>query len=293
MNKWIQKCAEFIEGIIGIPSEYVTLIIFSMIAFLVVYVIKTICIHIYLNTKKSSRKKYIFNKKVQLISSSIIILLLVLIWESHIKNLMTLISFISAGITIALREIILNFFAGIYIRLNKPFSLEDRIEVNGLKGDVVNINATNFELLEIGDRINGEQSTGRIVHVPNSIIFSYPLKNYVKAFKYIWNEITVKINLDSDVKRTKRILYKIVKKNSVIKEIPEKMETQVNDASADYRIYFNNLDPIIYTSIVEEHIELYIRYLVHPKKARDVENFIWLDILKEYKNNNNIKLYRK
>lgn len=292
MKKWIQKCAEFIEGIIGIPSEYVTLIIFSMMAFLVVYVIKTICIHIYLNTKKSSRKKYLFNKKAQLISSSIIILFLILIWESHIKNLMTLISFISAGITIALREIILNFFAGIYIRLNKPFSLEDRIEVNGLKGDVVNINATNFELLEIGDRINGEQSTGRIVHVPNSIIFSHPLKNYVKAFKYIWNEIVVKINLDSDVKRTKRIIYKIVKKNSVIKQIPDKMETQVNDASADYRIYFNNLEPIIYTSIVEEHIELYIRYLVHPKKARDVENYIWLDILKEYKNNN-VKLYRK
>ena len=212
--------------------------------------------------KKSSRKKYLFNKKVQLISSIVVSLFLVLIWESHIKNLITLISFISAGITIALREIILNFFAGIYIRLNKPFTLEDRIEINGLKGDVVNINTTNFEVLEIGDRVNGEQSTGRIVHVPNSLVFSHPLKNYVKAFKYIWNEITVKIDLDSDIKKTKRLLYKIVKKNSVIKEIPNKMETQVHDASADYRIYFNNLEPIIYTSVVDEHIELYIRYLL-------------------------------
>ena len=70
------------------------------------------------------------------------------------------------------------------------------------------------------------------------------------------------------------------------------METQVNDASTDYRIYFNNLEPIIYTEIVDSHIELYIRYLVHPKKARDVENSIWLDIINEYKNGN-IKIYDK
>ena len=289
--RWIQTISEVVESVIGIPSNYVKLIIFSLIVYIVIYVIKVVCINIYLKTKNSSRKKYLFNKKVHLIASIITLLFWVLIWESHIKNLMTLISFISAGITIALREIILNFFAGAYIKINKPFSLEDRIEINGLKGDVVNINATSFDLLEIGDRVNGEQSTGRIVHVPNSTIFSHPLKNYVKAFKYIWNEITVRVSLDTDIRKTKRILYRIVKKNSVIKETPDKMETQVNDASADYRIYFNNLDPIIYTSIVESHIELYIRYLVHPKKARDVENSIWLDILKEY-NNGNINLYK-
>ena len=289
--RWIQTISEVVESVIGIPLNYVKLIIFSLIVYIVIYVIKVVCINIYLKTKKSSRKKYLFNKKVHLIASIITLLFWVLIWESHIKNLMTLISFISAGITIALREIILNFFAGAYIKINKPFSLEDRIEINGLKGDVVNINATSFDLLEIGDRVNGEQSTGRIVNVPNSTIFSHPLKNYVKAFKYIWNEITVRVSLDTDIRKTKRILYRIVKKNSVIKETPDKMETQVNDASADYRIYFNNLDPIIYTSIVESHIELYIRYLVHPKKARDVENSIWLDILKEY-NNGNINLYK-
>jgi hypothetical protein len=53
----------------------------------------------------------------------------------------------------------------------------------------------------------------------------------------------------------------------------------------DYRIYFNNLDPIIYTSIVDSHVELYIRYLVHPKKARTVQDAVWIDILEAYKNN--------
>ena len=70
------------------------------------------------------------------------------------------------------------------------------------------------------------------------------------------------------------------------------MENEVNDASMEYRIYFNNLDPIIYIDVVEEHIELYLRFLVHPKKKRNIENSIWLDILKSYKEGK-IELYKK
>ena len=109
---------------------------------------------------------------------------------------MTIISFISAGITIAIRDIILNLFAGIYIKTKKPFKLEDRIEIDGIKGDVVVINALSFKILEVGDRINGEQSSGLIINIPNSFVFSKSLKNYNTAFKYIWDEIVINLNLD-------------------------------------------------------------------------------------------------
>ena len=208
------------------------------------------------------------------------------------KKLLTIITFISTAITLSLKDIIFNFFSGIYIKTSKLFSLEDRIEINGLKGDVVNFNKTGFDLLEIGDRVNGEQSTGRIVHVPNSIVFTYPVKNYVKAFKYIWDEIKINIPLDSDVYKIKKELYRIVKKNSTVRNIPNKMEDEVNDASSEYRLYFNNLEPIIYVQVVDAHIELYLRFLVHPKKQRNVENSIWLDILKSNKEGI-IELYKK
>ena len=158
-------------------------------------------------------------------------------------------------------------------------------------GDVINLNNLSFEILEVINEDGKHQSSGKIIHLPNSSIFKEALTNQTKAFKYIWNEITVKVTLDSDISRIKGLLYKIVRKNSVIKEIPKKMESQIDDASTEYRIYFNNLEPIIYTAIVDDHVELYIRYLVHPKKSRNVENLIWLDILKEYKNKR-ITLYK-
>lgn len=280
---WMNHIVEFLQKITGIPAGYIKLGIFTILVFVVMSIIKNILCRIYIKRDRSSRDRYLYNRKIQVICGLVTVVLLVLVWEEHLRNFMTFITFFSTGVAIAVREIILNFFAGIYIHMNKPFALEDRIEVNEIKGDVVNINATNFELLEIGNRVNGEQSTGRIVNIPNSFVFRYSIKNYVKAFKYIWTELTVKIELDSNVDRTKKILYNIVKKNNVIQEIPEKMETQVIDASTDYRIYFNNLEPIIYTAVVDSHIELYIRYLVHPKKARNVEDKIWTDVIKAYR----------
>lgn len=288
---WLGNLSKYIEDITSIPAEYIKLTSITLISIIAINIIKIICFKVYLGTTQDSKDRYLFNRKLQMIVNILILVAILVIWGSYIKNFITLISFISAGITISLREVIVNFFAGAYIRVNKPFVLEDRIEINNIKGDVVNINASSFDILEIGDRVNAEQSTGRIVHIPNSMVFTYPVKNYVKAFKYIWHEITVKIPIDSDVMQTKTLIYKIVKRNSIIKRTPNKMETQINSASTDYRIYFNNLDPIIYTAIVDDHIELYIRYLVHPKKVRTVEDAIWLDIIKAYKNDN-IELHK-
>ena len=96
-------------------------------------------------------------------------------------------------------------------------------------------------MLEVGERVYGEQSTGIIVHLPNSFVFSKPIKNYNKAFKYIWNEILVKVPIDCDIEKTKEKLYEIINKNEIVKRIPKKMSDQVDDASLEYRIYYNNI----------------------------------------------------
>ena len=170
--------------------------------------------------------------------------------------------------------------------------MEDRIEINDVIGDVVVINLLSFKVLEVSDKENGEQSNGKIVNIPNSYIFSYALKNYTTAFKYIWDEMIVNIPLNADVEKTKKIILKIVNNNEVIKAIPQKMDKQVTDASLEYRIYYNHLEPIIYTRVNNNHIELSVRFLVHPKKMRNVENDIWIKILNEYQNKK-ITLYKE
>ena len=281
------KYIEKISKLFNIDEIYIGLILKTIIIIFLILVVEKIGIRIIKRTR-DSKKEYNYTKKYKLI---IILSAIIIVWGKYIKNFLTLISLVSAAFTIAIRDLIFNFFCGIYIKIVKPFVVEDRIEINGYKGDVVNINTMNFEILEVSNADTTGQSTGIIIHLPNSIIFNYPLKNYNKAFKYIWDEITIRIPLDYDVNKAKKVLYKIVNSNEIIKKIPPKLKKQINNVSNSYRIYYNQYDPIIYTKINEDHIELQIRYLIHPKKARYVESIISSDILLAYKNGE-IEIYK-
>ena len=286
----IEDISQYFSKTFGFYNEYVELFILTILIFAFFGVLKAIVKALYSRSDVSDKKKYFRNRMIKITLNIISIILVILLWGHRISGIVTIISFLSAGIAIAVKELIFDFFAGMYINMKKTFELEDRIEINGIKGDVVNIRTLAFEILEVGDRVHAEQSTGRIIHIPNSFVFTYPLKNYTKAFKYIWDEVTVKVPLDADIDKTKEVLYNIVNNNEILESIPKKMEDAVADVTVEYRIYYNYLDPIIYAEIVDSHVELYIRYIVHPKKARIVEDEIYLKVLEEYRKGN-IKLY--
>ncbi len=281
-----------LKGATGINNEYIILVIISLIVVLGIKIFSKIVSRLYSLSNHSSRNVFKFHQSINVISNIVMFFCIFLLWEGHLQNVVTIISFISAGATIALREVILNLIAGLYIKVSKPFTVEDRIEIKDVKGDVVLISSMSFKVLSLGDRVNGEQSSGIIVNIPNSKIFAEPLKNYTAAFKYIWSEMIVSVDPDADIDAHKKKLYEIVNKNTVISSIPKKMDRAIDEASGSYRIYYNNLKPIIYTEYNEDHIELTIRFLVHPKKERNVINDLWINIIKEYQNGN-IKLYVK
>ena len=280
-----------LKNFLEVNNTYIDLILTTLAILLVANIIKRILTRLLL-IKKDNKTEYQQKKLINFLITTFTILLLIVIWMPYIKNILTFISFISAAMTIALREFIYNLFSGIYIRVRKPFSVEDRIEIDETRGDVININMLNFEILEVSekDHYNG-QSTGIIVTIPNSMIFTKPLKNFNKIFKYIWNVMTIKIPLEENVSEAKRVIYKIVNNNEIVNKIPTKMQKQIDNLSPNYRIYYNKYEPIIYTKVDGDVIELTVRYLIHPKKVRYVESTIWEQILKA-NSNGEIKLYK-
>lgn len=276
------KTIDYIVNL-NINNKYVILIVLTILTLgigrLIIHFIKKQLVRI-----NNNRIKYKVLQFVKIVINVSEFLIIYLLWENNIKNVITLISFISAAITLSLKDIIFNLFAGIYIKINKPFKLEDRIEINGNKGDVINIGTFTFELLETNEDY-GNQSTGIVLTIPNSLIFSHPIKNLNKGFKYIWHEINVNLSIDADITESKKTLYKIINNIDLIKVIPTKMKNELKN-NTTYRMYFNKYDPVIYTEVKDNHIILKLRYLVNPKKARIVESYIWNEILKEYKNNN-------
>lgn len=281
----------YLSNLTSIDSKYWILIFKTLIFWLILDVIKKVCIRI-VKKMNNSKKEYIYTQKLKYIILVIKGIIFILLWAKYLSAFVTIISFISAGFTIALRDVILNLFAGVYIKVLKPFEIEDRIEINNYKGDVVNINAMNFELLEVDNTNMSGQSTGVITHVPNSTIFTYPLRNYDKAFKYIWNEIKVNVPLDYDIEKVKATLYKIINKNDVIDKVPEIVKRDIEDISTDYRIYYTEYTPIIYCEVAGDYVTYTLRYLVDPRKARYVLSSIWKHILIAHQKGE-IKLYHK
>lgn len=280
--EYFDRFCKYLSELTTINETYISLILSTTIVLILFTFFKKIGRRT-IRKKIEGRKEYFINQAIQIVLNVTEVIFLLFIWNDYIQNLMTLISVTSAAMTIALRELILNFFCGIYIKVKKPFQVEDRIEVKDIRGDVMNISSLNFEVLEISTDEKHGQSTGVIVTFPNSIVFSEPVRNINKGFKYIWDELTVKVTMDCDLVKNKQELYKIVNNIEVIKNIPKKMKAQINDINTTNRVYFNKYDPTIYTKIVDDHIELTIRYLMHPKKGRFVESVIWNKVLESYK----------
>ena len=289
---FLEQFSKSLSDLTGISSTPILLTVYSIILIIVVCLMAKGLIFLNTHLNPNERSLFLFNKKVRIFKIVIIFVFLFLIWEKQIGSIITFISFIGAAATLAMRDIILNFLAGIYISIAKPFRIEDRIELLDTIGDVVNTNSMTFEILEVKGKDEGEQSTGIIVQIPNSKIFTESIKNYTKAFKYIWSELEVKVSLNANLEQNKKTLYEIVESNDIVKIIPKKMKQALNEAIGDYRIYYNNLEPIIYTKLTDECVILTIRYLAHPKKARHIESQIWNKIYESAKENK-LQLYTK
>lgn len=265
-----------------LEEKYIVLLLTSLVVIFIFRILKVLGKKV-IQKITTGRREFVSNQAYQVTLNILEILVFIFLFDDYIKGLMTFISVISAAMTIALRDFILNFFCGIYIKFKKPFKVEDRIQIEDIKGDVMSISAFSFEILEVSTKEDNGQSTGIVIHYPNSIIVSKPVKNINKGFKYIWDEIVVKISLDADLESNKKEIYKIVNSLDTIKSIPKKMKNLINDVNTTNRIYFNKFDPIIYTKIVDDHVELNVRFLMHPKKARYIESVIWNKIYLAYK----------
>lgn len=265
-----------------LEEKYIVLLLTSLVVIFIFRILKVLGKKV-IQKITTGRREFVSNQAYQVTLNILEILVFIFLFDDYIKGLMTFISVISAAMTIALRDFILNFFCGIYIKFKKPFKVEDRIQIEDTKGDVMSISAFSFEILEVSTKEDNGQSTGIVIHYPNSIIVSKPVKNINKGFKYIWDEIVVKISLEADLENDKKEIYKIVNSLDTIKSIPKKMKNLINDVNTTNRIYFNKFEPIIYTKIVDDHVELNVRFLMHPKKARYIESVIWDKIYLAYK----------
>ena len=187
---------------------------------------------------------------------------------------------ISAGIAIALKDPLVNMVGWGFILIRQPFKVGDRIQIGSAAGDVIDIRLFQFSINEIGNWVDADQSTGRIIHIPNGIVFTEPQANYTAGFQYIWNELAVLITFESDWKKAKQLLTDIVNHHGVM--LSNEAEKQLKEAAKKFLIFYTKLTPIVYTAVKDSGVMLTMRYMCNPRERRFTEEKIWEDVLKEF-----------
>jgi small-conductance mechanosensitive channel len=205
-------------------------------------------------------------------------LLIARLWIQGIAGLATYLGLLSAGIAIALQDLITNLAGWLFILIRRPFRIGDRIEVGGHAGDVVDIRPFRFLMLEVGAKwVHAEQSTGRLLHVPNGWVFKHSVANYDDAFGYIWNEIEVTVTFESNWRKAKKALEEIVGENA--EHIEPEVRKQIARAAESLHIQFAKVTPVVWTHAVDSGVTLTLRYLCKARERRASTSAIWEKIL--------------
>src|SRR5665648_599674 len=270
----------WIQETIGLSPEVQIKIFASLVITLVLWILYSLITKIVWRRTENVRTRYNWRKTLDYIVLVLGILLIGRLWFSGFQSIATYLGLLSAGIAIALKDVVLNFAGWLFIISRRPFSVGDRIQIGNHAGDVIDTRVFQFTLLEIGNWVNADQSTGRIIHIPNGMVLSEVLANYSKGFQYIWNEIPVLITFESNWKEAKKILQKIADKDA--EQLSKAAEKRVKEASKNFMILYSRLTPIVYTSVQNSGVLLTIRYLCEPQRRRDSEQAIWEDVLKEF-----------
>jgi small-conductance mechanosensitive channel len=232
--------------------------------------------------------RYRWRKGVTYVALAIAVVVIGREWLEGFKSLATFIGLVSAGIAIALKDPLANLAGWAFIAWSRPFEVGDRIEIAKHKGDVIDLHLFQFTLNEIGGWVDADQSTGRIVHIPNQQVFTEAVSNYDKGFKYIWNEVPVVVTYESNWKKAKEILGTIALKHA--EHLTAEAERDLLAASRQYLINYKKLTPIVYTTTTASGILLTIRYLIEPRRRRGTVSAIWDDILTEFAQSPDIEL---
>ncbi len=210
------------------------------------------------------------------ISTLIILAMLFSSW----KNILTLLGILGAGLVVALQQPILNFLGWFILLIGRFYVIGDRVEIDGIKGDVVEITAMYTKLRRL---TNKDEPTGSSISIPNHYILSKPIINYSKPSKYVWDEIRVSITYESNIEKAKKVLME-----SLYEAI--NYEEESKKAIRKKKIRFEDMKtaPRIRIELMDSSIDLILRYLVEIRKKNEIHVKVLNNIIEKIKKSKNI-----
>lgn len=263
----------------GVSPELQGRLVATAVTIAVLWAARMLVLRVVQGRESSDAKtSYRWSKSSAYVTYGLMFLMVGRIWLESFASLATVIGLISAGVAVSLKDPLMNFAGWLFIISRKPFELGDRIEVGEYKGDVVDQGLMHFSLMEIGNWVDADDRTGRVLLAPNGVVFTKVVANYTKGwFEYIWNELEVVVTFESDWQAAKQLLREIV---VVHGEQPvAAVEQRMREHVRQYMMLEASLEPRVFVSVVDIGVAFTLRYLCSPFERRRSAEQIWEAVL--------------
>jgi small-conductance mechanosensitive channel len=276
----MNEFSEWVHELTGLTSPSADRLFLSLVIVVVLWFLRFVALWVLWRKSRDPQTKYRWRKGTAYVAALIGFLLIGRVWFAGFQSIATFLGLLGAGIAIALQDPIKGMAGWLFILWRRPFTLGDRIQVGDMAGDVIDIRLFKFTVLEMGNWVDADQTTGRIVDIPNGLVFTEKIANYSVGFEFIWNEIPVLITFESNWQKAKSILREIAERD--VAHLTESAERHIKEASKRFLMQDYELSPTVYTSVKDSGVLLTIRYLTKPRERRSSSQTIWENILKAF-----------
>ncbi len=225
---------------------------------------------------------------IQLVFAIALVIGTLSIWVTPGSDLTIGVGLISAGLALALSQVITSLAAYFVILRGDMFTVGDRITLGGVRGDVVQLGFIKTTVFEMGQPpavqqadpavwVHSRQYTGRLVSIANGTIFSEPVYNYTRDFPYLWEEIAIPVSYEADRAAVEAILRDAAGRHGVVVDAIH--DEVVSSMRRRYGVEHDDLAPAVYWRITDNWLEMSVRFLVPDRGARGIKDNMSREIL--------------
>lgn len=266
------------------PDKYL-----SKIALSAIVIILGLLLHILFKNlisryvTKNIKRRFKLHKFFKNAIGVLTIILVLFIWIKAINGLVLIALVALAFFIIMLRGLIHNIIGFFIIRRRKYFEEGFRVEINGILGDVIDVNPISFTLLEVRNWLSSDSNTGRIIRVPNSIIFEESMEMISPTSRFIYQEIQYTLSFDSNWQEAERIM-----KEAGALYYEKILKSSLKDDKKFLSILGETSEPIFSLNTDDSGIIVNLRYLVDYENGTRIRTLLQRKILNEFEKNKDI-----
>ncbi|PRC94903.1 mechanosensitive ion channel domain-containing protein [Solimicrobium silvestre] len=220
----------------------------------------------------------------------ILMLGIIMIWGNEIESFAVSLVAVAAAFVLATREMLLCILGSVYRTSTDVCRIGDWVEINGIKGQIIDMNLFSTSLVESSRSCSDKNTVGRAITIPNSMFFSQPMYNETRLGNFVTQSVHIKLERDDNWELAEQILLDVG--NKIISEYADKLAHNTHKMTHIYALEAPLQHAQVWLSLDDiNHVALHLQLPAPLGKSARIEQRILREFLSKMPPTTNYRTY--